>query len=443
MVLRSGPKDFGYTFVKTSEDEDVGDQKKQQEEPEPEDVQSAVSSIADVVASMANIVTGADATAAAANVDAGHDEKDAGGLDDDKKTKKEKEGADEGKGDTDTKKPFIYKPTKQQIRDNLDYYSGDYYDNRFLLDIGPGELILSFGACCCCMTALFVVAGAILFVCQAYLVQTADGTIETSNNGTAAATTTSEPAIAGNPALPLAGSILLILSAGSCLLGCCSLLSGSCCACIAGTGGALSAGGGGGGGSWESAHPEVKVSFKRHNDKFVKSEEALDRVHYDALKNVNKSAVVRDAEKAEQLKEKDNDKSKRDELERRVAEDLEAGKSVNEIRRGYRPIAFLIRFDGGLFSDASHECAELLRKQVSIVVNCGRPGIDRAVVIVTSPGGEVALYGLAASQLIRIRKAGIHLVSCVDTVAASGGYMMAAVADRINAAPFSIIGSIG
>jgi len=116
---------------------------------------------------------------------------------------------------------------------------------------------------------------------------------------------------------------------------------------------------------------------------------------------------------------------------------------VNEIRRGYRPIAFLIRFDGGLFSDASHECAELLRKQVSIVVNCGRPGIDRAVVIVTSPGGEVALYGLAASQLIRIRKAGIHLVSCVDTVAASGGYMMAAVADRINAAPFSIIGSIG
>jgi len=49
---------------------------------------------------------------------------------------------------------------------------------------------------------------------------------------------------------------------------------------------------------------------------------------------------------------------------------------------------------------------ELLRKQVSIIVNCGRAGIDRAIVVVTSPGGAVSPYGLAASQLVRIRKSG-------------------------------------
>jgi hypothetical protein len=56
-------------------------------------------------------------------------------------------------------------------------------------------------------------------------------------------------------------------------------------------------------------------------------------------------------------------------------------------------------------------------------------------------GGAVSQYGLAASQLVRIRKAGIHLTVCVDTVAASGGYMMASVADRICAAPFAVVGS--
>lgn len=52
-------------------------------------------------------------------------------------------------------------------------------------------------------------------------------------------------------------------------------------------------------------------------------------------------------------------------------------------------------------------------------------------------------YGLAASQLARITQAGIPLVVSVDQIAASGGYLMACVADRILAAPFAIVGSIG
>ena len=37
----------------------------------------------------------------------------------------------------------------------------------------------------------------------------------------------------------------------------------------------------------------------------------------------------------------------------------------------------------------------------------------------------------------------IKLTVCVDKIAASGGYMMACVADRICAAPFAVLGSIG
>ena len=68
---------------------------------------------------------------------------------------------------------------------------------------------------------------------------------------------------------------------------------------------------------------------------------------------------------------------------------------------------------------------------------------DEVVALVESPGGTVHGYGLAASQLARFKKKNIKLTVAVDKVAASGGYMMACVADKIIAAPFAIIGSIG
>ena len=60
-----------------------------------------------------------------------------------------------------------------------------------------------------------------------------------------------------------------------------------------------------------------------------------------------------------------------------------------------------------------------------------------------SPGGMVHGYGLAAAQLVRLRDAGFHLTICVDKVAASGGYMMACIANEIITAPFAVVGSIG
>ena len=86
---------------------------------------------------------------------------------------------------------------------------------------------------------------------------------------------------------------------------------------------------------------------------------------------------------------------------------------------------------------------ENLREEVSAVLTVGRAGVDEVVVVVESPGGMAHAYGLAAAQLLRVRQAGLQLTISVDKVAASGGYMMACTGDKILAAPFAIVGSIG
>jgi serine protease SohB len=68
---------------------------------------------------------------------------------------------------------------------------------------------------------------------------------------------------------------------------------------------------------------------------------------------------------------------------------------------------------------------------------------DAVLISITTGGGVVNGYGLGASELLRLKQAGIKLIASVDKMAASGGYMMAAVADEIIAAPFAMVGSIG
>lgn len=99
---------------------------------------------------------------------------------------------------------------------------------------------------------------------------------------------------------------------------------------------------------------------------------------------------------------------------------------------------FVIDFKGSM--DA-HE-VEALRREVSAVVQVATTS-DKVLVRLESPGGVVHGYGLAASQLKRITEREIPLTVAVDKVAASGGYMMACIANEIIAAPFAIIGSIG
>ena len=99
---------------------------------------------------------------------------------------------------------------------------------------------------------------------------------------------------------------------------------------------------------------------------------------------------------------------------------------------------FVLNFKGDI--RASHVTS--LREEISALLTVANDK-DEVLVVLESGGGTVHGYGLAASQLQRIRDRGIKLTVAVDKVAASGGYMMACVADRIIAAPFAVIGSIG
>lgn len=104
-----------------------------------------------------------------------------------------------------------------------------------------------------------------------------------------------------------------------------------------------------------------------------------------------------------------------------------------------RPRVFVLDFDG----DIKASDTDSLRKSITAVLSVADAGKDEVVVRLESGGGLVHSYGLASAQLDRIRSKGIALTACVDKVAASGGYMMACVADRIIASPFAILGSIG
>lgn len=103
-----------------------------------------------------------------------------------------------------------------------------------------------------------------------------------------------------------------------------------------------------------------------------------------------------------------------------------------------KPCLYVLDFKGSM--DA-HEVGAL-REEISAILSVAQTG-DEVLLRLESPGGMVHGYGLAAAQLTRLKEKGIKLTAVVDKVAASGGYMMACVADKIVAAPFAIIGSIG
>lgn len=103
-----------------------------------------------------------------------------------------------------------------------------------------------------------------------------------------------------------------------------------------------------------------------------------------------------------------------------------------------KPCLYVLDFKGSM--DAREVAS--LREEISAVLAVADTQ-DEVLLRLESPGGMVHGYGLAASQLRRLKEKNIPLTVAVDKVAASGGYMMACIADKIVAAPFSIIGSIG
>jgi serine protease SohB len=120
-------------------------------------------------------------------------------------------------------------------------------------------------------------------------------------------------------------------------------------------------------------------------------------------------------------------------LKARKAADKSAEKSEVTVKNAY-----YLKFKGDIHASQLAN----LRQEVTAILSIAQAG-EEVIIAIESPGGSVTGYGLAASQLVRLTDAGLTLTACVDQVAASGGYMMACVADRILAAPFAIVGSIG
>jgi serine protease SohB len=117
--------------------------------------------------------------------------------------------------------------------------------------------------------------------------------------------------------------------------------------------------------------------------------------------------------------------------------DLKNSRKKNS-KSPHKKRSFICQFEG----DIKASQVEQLRREITAMLLVASSD-DEVIVVLNSGGGTIHGYGLAASQLSRIRDKGITLTVCVDSIAASGGYMMACVADKLSAAPFAIVGSIG
>jgi len=151
------------------------------------------------------------------------------------------------------------------------------------------------------------------------------------------------------------------------------------------------------------------------------------------LKCRNTEHSILKAHLTEQLETGDTKKKSRRAQKKEKKKVLEEENALGERKRLY-----VIEFEG----DVEATAVDSLREQVTAVLTVAGKG-DKVLILVESAGGLVFSYGLAASQLARFKQLEIDLVVAVDKIAASGGYLMASTADRIIAAPFAVIGSIG
>ncbi len=158
---------------------------------------------------------------------------------------------------------------------------------------------------------------------------------------------------------------------------------------------------------------------------------------YDEMSEAIKLAVMDESQHKAEAKKQQKDKQKKAK-EKQKALKKAAKTGADDAAVEAKPRVFVVNFHGNISASAVTN----LREEVTAILSQANEQ-DEVVVRLESGGGMVHSYGLASSQLDRIRKRNIPLTVCVDKVAASGGYMMACVADKILAAPFAILGSIG
>lgn len=146
---------------------------------------------------------------------------------------------------------------------------------------------------------------------------------------------------------------------------------------------------------------------------------------YDDLEETLKAAVFSE----EEYKQEQKQLKKQQKLDKKKQKDDSEEKKKR---------VFVLDFDG----DVKASEVENLREEITAILTIATRE-DEVLLRLESPGGMVHSYGLASSQLKRITQQDIPLTIAVDAVAASGGYMMACIGNKILAAPFAIIGSIG
>ena len=184
---------------------------------------------------------------------------------------------------------------------------------------------------------------------------------------------------------------------------------------------------------------EPHLKFKHWNQRFENDFERLENeLHVAPFLPKEAIKLLMKARKKEVKEEKRKDKENSVKTISTIREKLKDGLKSEEVLKQHSNCVYVLTFIGSIMASE----VEQLRDQISFLLQIAQPA-DEIVVRLTSPGGAVPQYGLASSQLERLKRAGLRCIVCVDTVAASGGYMMAAVADKIIAAPFAIIGSIG
>ena len=175
------------------------------------------------------------------------------------------------------------------------------------------------------------------------------------------------------------------------------------------------------------------ISYRQHNKSKIGELEIKDlSEEFDHQVRVLRDFNLSEEELKQQAKaEKKAEKQKA----KKRKEKLKKGEILDDEKKS---CVYVLDFHG----DISASETTALREEISAILNVAKPE-DEVLLRLESPGGIVHDYGFAASQLSRLKQKGIKLTIAVDKVAASGGYMMACVADKIVSAPFAVIGSIG
>ena len=179
-----------------------------------------------------------------------------------------------------------------------------------------------------------------------------------------------------------------------------------------------------------SAGQKNKKGEKKGNIRVTQINEHIDGLRDTLRASILDKEQLKEIEKTEKKKIKAENKRKK----KATVKNTEDADEDDSTTKRY----FVLNFEGNIAADA----VESLREEITAILSMATED-DEVILRLESPGGMVHAYGLASSQLLRIKNKSIPLTICVDKVAASGGYMMACLADRLVAAPFAIIGSIG